>query len=180
MSIVTLALAKEFLEITHTAQDNVVQMLLNGAEDYLSKRLGVHFASSEYIEEVDGGAEWLFLKHLPVSAVESVVDLWSDDAELSCKLINNSRLIYADAVGVPLGKWPKGERRYRVTYTAGHAAMPDIVKTVVCMLVRRAYEARGGEASVSAAGASMNFAKFFDSDMWSMVREYSFRRHIST
>lgn len=50
-------------------------------------------ASAERTEQVDGGAEWLFLKHLPATAVESVVDQWSDNTEMSCKLINNSRLI---------------------------------------------------------------------------------------
>lgn len=179
MSQVTLSLAKEFLEITHSAQDNVVQLLIDSAEEFLAKRLGVSFTSIERVEDLDGGEEYLFLTHRPATDVESVVDRWSDDAEYGSQLIGDGRLLHADSVGKPLGNWPKGVRRFRATYNSGFAAMPAPVKEVVIMLVRRAYEARGGESSISASGASMNFAKFMDSDMDFKIRDYSRRRHIS-
>lgn len=179
MSVVTLALAKEFLEITHSAQDNVIQLLIDGAEEFLAKRCRVHFASAEYVEDLDGGYEYLFLGHRPATEVESVVDLWTENEEYSSLLVGDGRLMRADSAGKPLGDWPKGIRRFRATYTAGFATMPAPVKQAVVMLVRRAYEARGGESSLAAAGASMNFEAFMQSDIPIMLREFSRARHIA-
>jgi len=173
MSIVTLALAKEFLEISHSAQDNVVQALIDGAEEFLARHLGVVFTSAARVEDLDGGELYLYPTLRPVTALTSVVDLWSENAAYSAKVIGDTRLERATAAGRPLGNWPEGSKRFRATYTGGFAAMPAMVKQAVLMMVKRAYDARGGEGSIGAAGVSVSWPAFMQSDIAAMVREYS-------
>jgi hypothetical protein len=172
MSTLTLALVKEFLEIGHSKQDNVIQLLIDGAETFLENWLGVRFTSASRIEDLDGGGEYLLANLRPVTAVASVKDLWNGEAAMACRLVGDGRILRADATGRPLGEWTQGVRRYRATYTGGYASVPAPVKQAALQMVYRAYQARASEASNSVAGASTTWGALFDSDMMKMVMPF--------
>ncbi len=178
MSLTTLANAKIWLQVGHTAQDALIQKLLDGAEDYLAKHLGVAFTSVQRIEDLKGGGDYLFATYRPVTVLTSIVDRYASNAAYDSCLVGDGRFRRADTAGKSLGKWPEGEQRWRCTYTAGYAALPLAVEQAVYQLVYRAYNARGGEQSSGAAGASISWGPLLDSDMLVSLREYS-RRSIA-
>jgi hypothetical protein len=69
-TIVDLATAKQFLQISHTAQDSVVQILIDGAESFLATHLEIAFGSASVTENLDGGA-FLLPKATPITALSS-------------------------------------------------------------------------------------------------------------
>ena len=174
MSVVTLALAKSWLQIAHTAQDDVVQMLLNGVEDELSKLLHLSFTSRTVTEDlgveatefpsqqnafrrVGTGVSVLLPTVKPVTALTTILDRYASDA--AAYGIVQDDMIYRsdDALRVAAGTFAAGPKRYRVTYTAGYSALPDGLTRAVLMLVDNDYRARGGEMSASAGGVSKTF-----------------------
>jgi len=176
MSTVTLVLAKEFLEISHSAQDNAIQAMLDGAEDWLARYLGVALASATRTEDLNGGDLYLLPNIRPVTALTSVVDLFSDDEPYTAMVEGEGRLFWADSVGRSLGRWPAGFKRFRAVYTGGFATMPKSLQLGVLMLTKRAYDARGGEKSLGAAGASMSWESLLGSDIERIVAEYKRKR----
>ena len=195
VSIVTLALAKEFLEIRHTKQDNVVQLMIDSAEDFIAKHLCVEFASAARQEDLDGGGAYLLLGFRPATVLTSVTDRLGSTV-MTAALIGDGRVGRADSNGVPLlrpeqlqdfnnavyasnaARWPDGLKRFRVVYTAGHATLPAVLKGAILMMVYRAYQRRGGETSSGAAGMNFAWAALMDSEIAQMIQPYSRRRKI--
>ncbi len=195
MSQVSLALAKEFCEINHDQQDNVVQALIDGAEDFLAKHLCVDFTSDDFAEDlplaggdIDQGLPcrlpyptlpFLLPSHRPVTELDAVVDHFDNDLVIPVRLIGDSRIIRTDDAGRPCGVFVDQTGRYGVTYTAGFAAFPSAIQFAVLHLVSRAYQARGGQISASAEGAAIAWEKLLGSDIMALVKDYSRRRVIS-
>jgi len=195
MSVITLAQAKEHLQIAHTAQDNVLPLYIDGVESFLAAHLGVGFASAVRTERLDGGSGFLLPNVRPVTVLTSVTDKISAQV-IPAVLMGDGRFVRADATGNPLmrsefyesgigsGDWPQaalwtpGLRRFECVYTAGHAALPPMLKLAILTLVGRAYQARAGEAGANAGGASVNFGEFLRSDVMQMVKPFSRRRVI--
>jgi uncharacterized phiE125 gp8 family phage protein len=176
MSAISLAVAKEFLQISHSAQNNVLQILIDTAEDFVAKHLGVEFSQTSYSEILDGGVPYLRPSHQPLVSVTSVVDMFGELGDIDVTPAGSGLIHYADADGKRIGPWPEGIARFNLTYTAGYSALPAALKTAVLMLVSRAYNARSGEGSSGAAGASMQLASLMSSDIAALIRPYSRRR----
>lgn len=176
MSVITLALAKEHLQIAHARQDNVIQAYLDGAEGWIEERLGVKLATGARVEDLDGGDDHLYLTFRPATAITSVVDLWNSNAAYTSRLEEARRLSYVDSVGRRVDRWPEGARRFRATYTAGYVALPAAIKGAVLLMVYRMYQARGGEGANAAAGASLSWAALAGSDIMEMIKPFNHRR----
>lgn len=173
MSVVTLALAKSALMVSHTAQDAYIQAMLNGVEDWVAKHLGVSLTSGTCQDDLDGGDIYLFPKTRPITAVASVTDLWGNETypftvESQTRIRWNLLPVY----GVRETPWPHGVARFRVAYTAGYTAMPAGVQLAILQLCARAYEARAGQSGNGAAGASISFARLLDSDIAALLKPY--------
>jgi hypothetical protein len=174
MSAVLLATAKQFLQISHSSQDTVVQLLIDGAEAWMAQWLGVAFASASHTEDLDGGELWLWPNYRPVTAVDSVKDNRGNDAELDAILIGQGRIGRADADGNALDAaiWPDGVKRWHAKYTAGWATLPTPVQLAVLQLVYRSYYRRGGQAGDGAAGASFNWGTMADAEVLRPLYQY--------
>ena len=197
MSTVTLALVKSWLQIGHTAQDDVIQLMIDGAESFLAQYLNLKFTSEDYEEDLDSalenefqrdpsffgsqvlgnGASFLIPNNRPVTAVESVLDLQDNNASLDFRQ-QGDLLAYTDAQGNFLGSWPPGLQRFRVSYTAGYDSdtLPAVIKEAVCMLAARKYNARDGQNAMAANGAAVAFGELMDSAIIKMVQPHSRRR----
>ncbi len=200
MSLVTLALVKEWIQIAHSQQDNVLQLMIDGAESFLEGLLNIKLTSDEHEEDLDSdpsndfardpgfglsptngnGAAFLVPSNRPVTAVESVVDLQDEDAEFNFR-VQGDLIALTDADGNPLGAWPPGLKRFRVSYTAGYDedTVPKTIKLAVCMLVKRAYDARDGQNGINANGNVADFGALMDSAIVKMVQPFSRKRMAS-
>jgi hypothetical protein len=176
MSVTTLAVAKEYLQISHNAQNVVIQLLIDGAEQFISGHLGIELATDDFEEDLPGGEQYLWPTKRPVTEVESVVDRWNDDLAMDCELVGDGRIRRADENGQPLGDWPAGDRRFHVKYSAGLEAVPIPIQIATLQLVSRAYQARSGESSNSIAGANANWGTLAGSDILEMLKPFSRRR----
>lgn len=157
MSAVDLTTAKQYLQISHTAQDVVVQALIDGAEDYVERYCGVKLVEDDFEENLDGGERELLPTYLPLTAITEVSDN-SNGGALWDAAIHRSGIRTTDAAGIITNViWPDGAKRWHAEYSAGYAALPGALKLAILQLVFRSYQARGGETSNSAAGAAFNF-----------------------
>ena len=197
MSVTSLALVKEYLMISHSAQDNVIQMMIDGAEDFLKAELGIELASASYTENLplangpldtsawyvqpwmSTGDMHLTPTHQPCTAVASVTDLYNPDSDPYTFTLINGLIHWTDENGIPYGRWPQGVARFQVVYTAGLATVPAVITEAVCALVKRRYDSRSGETGTGASGATQTWSDFRDADFMKRVRTAFSRRLIA-
>jgi uncharacterized phiE125 gp8 family phage protein len=161
MSLTALATVKQFLRISHTAEDTALQVIIDAAEAWIADRAGIHLcadAATAYeskTEDLDGGGLYLWPTYLPVRAITSILDRMDDDeavdvteyalAEYATR-IERWGDTYEDG---SITTWDLGRKRYRVTYTAGYLAsdIPDTFTRAVFHYVYRDYHGRDAENS---------------------------------
>ena len=168
MSQITLAEAKDFLRISNTAQDDTIQVIIDGAEEWVGRTAGRSISEEGHVEYLTGGGKALRPSHRPVVSVSEVYDTESGAAEDSgdWDLVRDG--IYRDS----MDRWESApENRWRVTYVGGEA-MPDGLKLATLMLIHRAYENRDGIEHQSAAGYGTTFDTLAHGDIATMVGPY--------
>ena len=170
MSVVTLALAKQYLQIAHTAQDLVVQAMLDAAEDYIERYCGCKLANASHEEDLDGGELALHPTYLPLTAITTVTDNWDSDKAWDAAIHHTSIRVADDNYEIVDVLWPLGKARWHAKYKGGFAALPSALQLAVLQLVFRAYVQRAGESGNSAAGASFNFGD--DSGIRELMRPF--------
>ncbi|ADU50165.1 hypothetical protein Tmar_0040 [Thermaerobacter marianensis DSM 12885] len=140
--LVTLAEAKSLLQ-SPAEDDGLVSDLIERAsaavESYTRRRI-LH---AKVLDLLPGGSKALVLRYRPVVSVEQVVDLESQQAVSTEDYVIDSR---AGLILRRRGKWPKGDLRWEVRYTAGYAAtvddVPADIKQAVLLLVQTWYQRR--------------------------------------
>lgn len=155
MSLITLATVKEFLRISHTAEDVALQILLDAAEAFCAEMAGIHLcAGATYdtftSEKLDGGGLYLFPQHLPIRTITSIVDHNDDDAVVVAteyfisEFLTHIERWADDATDGATQEWEGGRQRYHVTYTAGYMStdLPASFKRAVMHYVYRDYHGR--------------------------------------
>lgn len=142
MSVVTLASAKTFLNITTTTHDAELQAMLDRAESVLAKRVGP-LAPVTVTDEVHTGPGPIVLRRFPVISVTSaasdgvaVTDLDADTAS-----------------GVVYGTFSRALRKVKVTYTAGRATLPLDLEAAVLELTRHLWESQRGNSLATVPGS---------------------------
>lgn len=202
--IVDLTTAKQWLQISHTAQDTVIQALMDAAESYVANWLNVSFTQlTNYSENLDGGGAYLLPTQRPVTSLviqngytfPTVKDLLSGD-QLNAILIGDGRIVKADDQGLPLlkpdfynwdwqnsfpywARWIDGVARYQVTYNGGYNSnWPPAFKTAILLLIGRWYQQRGAELSNGAASASVDFGSLMGGDIQELLKPFSRRRMV--
>lgn len=178
MAFVTVAEAKEYLQISHSAQDNVLAIFISAAISALEKMLDIKLDNDapDYVETLDGGGEFLRPSFKPINSISKIEDLIGDytfsgdDYEIVSK-----RFIRREYAGVVL--WPTGTNRIRVTYKAGYteATLPSVLKLCLLSLIQRMYANRGGIASESNQGVSVNWQDLNVSDIQKMAQSYNYK-----
>ena len=177
MSLMTLGVAKQWLQISHTAEDAVLQIFLDGIEEEVASLTATAFGSSEYTEDFEWG-QYLWPSFHPITAIDSVTYRDSSTALTAYawkegnQPTNHIWRTGGDA-------WYDGTNPlpWRVVYTAGYAnlaAVPSGLQMVVLDMLKQAYDSRGGVANVSAAGVSKAWSKSARDDIRVRLRPFSF------
>jgi hypothetical protein len=170
MGIVTLANAKEFVRISHTAEDTTLAIVLDAAEEWVMDYCGTTFgATRSQYEELDGtGEESLWPSILPLASVTEIEDLWNSNSLIAADLYtsNSHRIELKDGA-----RWDYGVRRYAVTYTGGYIAstIPSIIQLAVLQLFARWYKNRATQSSDNSGGTSANWVDIAGSDITNML-----------
>jgi hypothetical protein len=175
MPVIFLADTKPFLELSanNTAQDSVIQLLIDGAHEFVERTCGIKLDSDDREELLDGGQPFLQPTMRPITELTRVTDMLGGEVGVSAAL--QGRLVFkADDDGNPIlpvagwevenypggsqksNWWDEGRARYKVEYVGGYDSdtVPAGLKVLLYQIVRRNYYNREGVASESAAGAS--------------------------
>lgn len=182
MSLITLANAKEFLQIAHSKENIILQIMIDGMESWVQKFCAVKFfeadSAPEIEENVDGGNRNLRPLWHPILGVAKILDRDSANAEISTSLwrTNKYKIWHIDET-----YWGPGYERYQVTYTAGYNAtsLPPGLKLAMYQLLHRAYNKRGGIMSDSVSGYNEKWEDLLSSDEITQLRGFSFKSNFS-
>jgi uncharacterized phiE125 gp8 family phage protein len=185
MSAITLTEAKSFLQIVSAADDALIALLVQGAEDWVAAQCGVVIGERSCVDDLDGGGRLLALPGRPALAVLSVLDR-ADDSTVDPAGYQLRRDALLIAGG---GRWPDGVARYRVTYLCGYALaedattttagaeyrsrpLPDALKAAVLHLTRRAYDNRGGAGLEIVSGWHVQWDSLADGQVAALVQPW--------
>ena len=154
---------KAILGVSGTDQDARLAAVIAGAQAAITRMTGVRFGVGEVVEDHPGGVATLALRAHPVVAIVGVEDLAGGGAvdaggyELDAALGLLRRLPFgqtwsgARAPGPfldPLGVGPGAIRpRWRVTFTAGYAAVPGDLLLAIADMVAATLGQQGGKTS---------------------------------
>lgn len=188
MSFISLNVAKEYLQISHAAEDTILQIVIDSVEewiqlycgillvgarnDQIAAQLGVVIDGNEVTENVDGGGYNLWPSLHPMTAITSVTDRDTDDAVTASDYRANARRIFYESGA----RWDRGPQKWQVVYEAGwtDATIPSGLKLAILDGIYRAYKKRGGEGRESAAGLSKEWEDLFGSDFIGRLRAFRF------
>jgi len=164
MSIVSLALAKEFLKISHDKEDNVIQILIDGAEEWVGDFCGVKLedgALPTITENISGGLHNLRPNWHPIVTVASVTNRDLTDGDVSSTLwrYNKHRIWFING-----GMWSPGTDLFTVVYTAGYTTST----------IPAGYDKRGGVETERVAGFTEQWGDLLQSDEAKKLRAYRF------
>ena len=182
MSLITLTNAKEFLQISHDKEDIILQIVLDGMEEWVQKFCAIKFYSGNSLpdieENVDGGNRNLRPLWHPILDVTEILDRDSSNAEVDTSLwrFSKYRIWYIDET-----YWGAGEARYQVTYNAGYVfdMLTPGLKLIMFQLIHRAYNKRGGVMSDSVSGFNEKWAELLKSDELTQLRGFAFKSNFS-
>jgi len=123
MDLTTLAKVKALLELTETDWDSLINELIGAVSQRSASYCNRDFERKSRTEYHDGGGQYLYLKGLPVAAIESIhgSDTWEWEAG---NLIpaGDYQLLSAGMVAYRYCPWPYGYKALKVTYTGGYDA----------------------------------------------------------
>lgn len=179
MSLLTLSTAKQWLQISHTAEDTALQIMLDAIETDVQAYTGTVFGSANYTEDLEAGAH-LWPSFHPITAITSITNrdseaAYTDYAWKDGNIVTNH--IWRTNGDVWFcGTNPKP---WRVVYTAGYTSLtvPAGLQAIVMDLLKRAYDNRGGKSSASAGGASYSWQNYLDTDAINRLHNYSFKSY---
>jgi Phage gp6-like head-tail connector protein len=158
MSLDTLANVKTRLGITTSADDALLTLLMNSADQWVSNYCGRDFGGGTYTEYHPGGSEFVHLKNFPVQSVTTVnVDPGyafgsSTVVSPSAYVVHPERGVIQSLVG-PFAphldrqglvnshvyNWTKGPRVVQVVYVVASAAVADDILEAYALLVGHWY-----------------------------------------
>lgn len=132
-ALTNLADVKESLGITDNSKDNLIERKINQATEMIENFCGLnndhHFASTTYTnEEYDAtNTDELVLRARPIITLTSVSARDSSENISSFTTLDSQDYFYDEYAGVIKGVavFSGSWNRYRVTYTAGFATIPD-------------------------------------------------------
>lgn len=120
MALVKLQEVKDYLKISHTAEDSMLQLFMESAQKELEQKhrreLGYQ---PERVEYHNGpGDRLLFLKSFPVWSLAKVEAVGASDGK--DQVLSPSQYQLDQEKGMLVGNWLKGVRNYKVTYESGY------------------------------------------------------------
>ena len=153
---VTLAQAKEHLNVDHTDSDDYITRILKAARQYVEKRSGYQCMSASwalYLDEFPSSAV-IYIEKKPVTAISKVEYYATDDATEYTELSSSD--YHTDIISGParvkIEDTPSsvGDKlnAVKVSFTAGHSSADDVpenLKQAILVLLGHLYENRQEE-----------------------------------
>jgi hypothetical protein len=169
MSVISLTIAKQQVGADYDNQDGVLQIYIDGAEEWLAGVIGKAFSAEDVTEFVEGGGYALWPSRCPVNSVTSVTDTESGTEESTDDWHLKKNGVYRDSDC----RWDRGRvNRWQVTYNGGYSTVPAGIKLILLDLISRAWDARGGKSDMSAAGFGIDWEQFVDTALWNRINDY--------
>ena len=158
----TLSKVKDYLGITSSTYDTVLNSLIDNLSQFIKTILERTFSSEERTEYFDGGGKEIFLKEYPIyEATLSVYYNNGDQSNPNWVEIDarNYIIYYNEGIIKHLGLFPGGERNIKVIYTGGYATIPDDLELLTKELVAKEFEQRKAQGKVteSLGGATVDW-----------------------
>lgn len=178
MSLDTLANVKTRLGVSGSADDSLLNLLIDSAEDWINNWCGRDFAGGSYTEYFPGNVEHLLLANFPVTAVTSVkVDpagAFGSDTIIasSAYAVHSERGViqskvgpfvavsqHAGLVNADRNVWTRSPRAVQVVYSTG-TTVPDDVKEAHAQLIGHWY--RRVKTNVATSFQNLDEQRFGD------------------
>ena len=139
MALVSVIDVKALGRIDYDTDDALLALLIDEAESFVESYCDVRLSSNEYTERVDGGNNSLWPRNLPITAVDSVTDMWADpieELEATEYFFVPTRIVYELEY-----EFLEGDLRWGLSYTAGYtsATCPKGLLSAIRELVLLAY-----------------------------------------
>lgn len=169
-ALATLGNAKTFLGITNSDKDEVLEMLINQATDYLETKCGRRFASTTYTEqEYDGnGTVEMKLQQFPVITFTTLQRNRATDNSDDWETVDTDDYWVENETGIitKTSKFYKGKFNYRATYAAGYATIPYDLQYACLTIVSETLNRRSamGIKSESLGDHSLTFESLYQSN----------------
>ena len=139
MALVTLVKVKEYLEITGTDSDTLLQGFIDRLSAWVERYCDRIFLQATYTDEKhDGdGAKALLVNQYPIDSVTSLFDDTLRNFGTETKIAAADFVIYKDRGEIHLDglTFQKGLQNVKVTYVAGFATIPIDLQQAVLELV---------------------------------------------
>ena len=145
VDLVTTAEVNTYLGLsTSSATDTLIAELIDIVSEDVETFCNTTLSSDTTVENLDGGKLFLITKKAPVISITVISDNDDSDTVFDSTFYEfypGSGRIYkvVDGDVYPLSQslWSAGRQRWKVTYQAGHAAVPEAVKWVTYQVIGR-------------------------------------------
>lgn len=177
--IITLAELKSYLGVTDTSQDDVLNIFLDSANDFVEAYVGRNIEADDYTEYKDwDGQRYILLENYPVNTITSFqVNQWTLDTpdyqdvdaseyKLSPKLWKIFLTFYKE----------RGFQNYKIEYNAGYTTIPGDLKLATLKLAGSYYNGKNsdGVQRETVAGDSITFeSQQVSNDVLAILNNYS-------
>lgn len=176
MGLTTVANVKTYLGIAGSADDALIENLIDRVTNFVQKYCNRKFTKSNYDEYYDGsGTGYLLLPNYPI---DSVTLLEIDDITKA----STDYAIYTDSGMIRLknGQFTDGILNVHVTYTAGYANVPKDLEQACTEIVAMKYYSRGTEkfgvtARSFGEGGTISYEKTLPAEIKSVLDLYKRR-----
>lgn len=181
MSLITLTEAQQMLEIGHGKQDDIIQIIIDGVEQWVEDWAGLSLTKVTEVDElVDGGGFALWPKKRPILTIASVVDRIGDITFDPDNIILIGNEIHKEfstdniVIHRHRERWEPGRGRFKVSYDGGYdtGLVPNGLKMIILQIIYREYNNRGGKSQQGAAGFGVSWQPQERSDWLKQLKNF--------
>jgi len=126
ISLVSLAEAKEYLKITSSGDDSILDLLINNVSQMVQRYLKRNLITTDYVEYYSGDSSLdLVLRNYPINSIASIyidqLRQWgiSNAVDVANNVIIKKKQGIIRAFNLLYG-WTSGESNIKITYNAGY------------------------------------------------------------
>jgi len=194
MSVLSLVTAKQLIGLGSSSVDAMIQILIDGVEEWVEDFCSLKFTKTTYVDLLDGGDISLFVESNPIVSITKIerIDSATDEELVDAdayrladdEILKNPFIIHNTNDGGSITsssftprRWTTGRKNFRVTYIGGYDGAPEVPKGLISLmydLLVRGYHNRGGQESAGVSGMSVRWSAVLESDMAVRLNTYRF------
>jgi len=144
MAIITKAEVKEFLGVTETDDDDLIDDLIDRMEAEEQNRIDRQLEADDYTDYYDGdNSDTLLVNNYPINSIASLFDDTDRAYGAGTQIDAADIIIYSEEGKVVLdgSHFAKGNQNIKITFNAGYEAvdMPEEIKGALIKIVSSEY-----------------------------------------